>query len=121
MYYPGFEPSPYCTAVSVAKHYIGWATLDMPYSTMRKILRRICHFYPNKVKTVHQLKDGAQWFVNLLHFSSLLNWWLTSLDQRTFYGVMKSCFAWMTKLTPTIVEFGQRKILTLSRKKTHAS
>ncbi|GBM10613.1 hypothetical protein AVEN_21932-1 [Araneus ventricosus] len=32
--------------------------LDMPYSTARKILRRILNFYPYKIKPVHLLQDG---------------------------------------------------------------
>ncbi|GBM41325.1 hypothetical protein AVEN_241484-1 [Araneus ventricosus] len=32
--------------------------LDMPYSTVRKILRRILYIYPYKIKPVHQLQDG---------------------------------------------------------------
>lgn len=32
--------------------------LDIPYSTVRKILRRILHFYPFKIKPVHQLQAG---------------------------------------------------------------
>ncbi|GBM97647.1 hypothetical protein AVEN_68127-1 [Araneus ventricosus] len=32
--------------------------LDMPYSTVRKILRRILNFYPYKIKPVHLLQDG---------------------------------------------------------------
>ncbi|GBM86616.1 hypothetical protein AVEN_259890-1 [Araneus ventricosus] len=30
----------------------------MPYSTVRKILRRILSFYPYKIKPVHLLQDG---------------------------------------------------------------
>ncbi|GFW47794.1 HTH_Tnp_Tc3_2 domain-containing protein [Trichonephila clavipes] len=30
---PGFEPNPYGTAVSVANHYIGWATLNVSQCT----------------------------------------------------------------------------------------
>ncbi|GBO08863.1 hypothetical protein AVEN_158168-1 [Araneus ventricosus] len=32
--------------------------LDMPYSTVRRILRRILNFYPYKIKSVHLLQDG---------------------------------------------------------------
>ncbi|GBO27038.1 hypothetical protein AVEN_18025-1 [Araneus ventricosus] len=32
--------------------------LDMPYSNVRKILRRILNFYPCKIKPVHLLQDG---------------------------------------------------------------
>ncbi|GBM58576.1 hypothetical protein AVEN_222801-1 [Araneus ventricosus] len=32
--------------------------LDMPHSTVRKILRRILNFYPYKIKPMHLLKDG---------------------------------------------------------------
>ncbi|GBM63188.1 hypothetical protein AVEN_185563-1 [Araneus ventricosus] len=32
--------------------------LDMPYSTVRKILRRSLNFYPYKIKHVHLLQDG---------------------------------------------------------------
>ncbi|GBO01184.1 hypothetical protein AVEN_234090-1 [Araneus ventricosus] len=32
--------------------------LDMPHSTVRKILRRILNFYPYKIKPVHLLQDG---------------------------------------------------------------
>lgn len=31
-------------------------TLDMPYSTVRHIMRRILNFYPYKIKVVHQLE-----------------------------------------------------------------
>ncbi|GBN60589.1 hypothetical protein AVEN_209583-1 [Araneus ventricosus] len=31
--------------------------LDMPYSTVRKILRRILNFYPYKIKHAHLLQD----------------------------------------------------------------
>ncbi|GFX30642.1 hypothetical protein TNCV_4861661 [Trichonephila clavipes] len=34
---PGFEPSPYCTAVSIANHYTGWATAQLHnYKKYRK-------------------------------------------------------------------------------------
>ncbi|GBN74050.1 hypothetical protein AVEN_203145-1 [Araneus ventricosus] len=32
--------------------------LDMPYSTVRRILRRILNIYPYKIKSVHLLQDG---------------------------------------------------------------
>ncbi|GBN54343.1 hypothetical protein AVEN_211422-1 [Araneus ventricosus] len=32
--------------------------LDMPYSTVRKILRRILNFYPYKIEHVNLLQDG---------------------------------------------------------------
>ncbi|GBL72627.1 hypothetical protein AVEN_127885-1 [Araneus ventricosus] len=31
---------------------------DMPYSTLRKFLRRILNFYPYKIKPVHLLQNG---------------------------------------------------------------
>ncbi|GBM63194.1 hypothetical protein AVEN_185569-1 [Araneus ventricosus] len=57
----------------------------------------------------------TQRFLQLLHLTSLLEWWLTSLGHAIFYGVTKPTFATMGTLTTTIVEFGQRKTFTLSR------
>ncbi|GFT18129.1 uncharacterized protein TNCV_182971 [Trichonephila clavipes] len=31
-------------------------TFDMPYSTVRHIMRKILNFYPHKIQAVHQLK-----------------------------------------------------------------
>ncbi|GBN97942.1 hypothetical protein AVEN_72147-1 [Araneus ventricosus] len=80
--------------------------LDMMFSTVRKILRRILNFYPYKIKPVHLLQEGTQRFVQLLHLSSLLEWWLKSFGYGTFCGVTKPTFASMGTSTPTIVEFG---------------
>ena len=49
--------------------------LDMPYSTVRKIFRRILHFDPYIIKPVHQLQAGGiQTFVKLLHLNSFPEW-----------------------------------------------
>ena len=32
--------------------------LDMPYSTVQKVLQRILNFYSNKIKPVYLLQDG---------------------------------------------------------------
>ncbi|GFX48816.1 uncharacterized protein TNCV_901981 [Trichonephila clavipes] len=61
----------------------------------------------------------TQRFVQFLHFSSFLR---LVVDVTWPWDILKSDethFAWMAKFTPTIVEFGQRKILTLSRKKPY--
>ncbi|GBN09994.1 hypothetical protein AVEN_250132-1 [Araneus ventricosus] len=67
------------------------------------------------VSRVLDMKTRTQRFVQLLHLSSLLEWWLTSLGHGTLCGVTKPTFASMGTLTPTVVNFGQRKTLTLSR------
>ncbi|GBN28419.1 hypothetical protein AVEN_191011-1 [Araneus ventricosus] len=80
--------------------------LDMPYSTVRKILRRVLNLFPYKIKPVTYCRTETRRFVQLLNLSSLLEWWLTSLSHGIFCGVTKATFASMGTLTPTIVEFG---------------
>ncbi|KAF8763677.1 hypothetical protein HNY73_021835 [Argiope bruennichi] len=58
--------------------------------------------------------DGDLEVRKILYFSSLLEWWLIQLGHGTFCGVIRPNFASMGKLTPTTVEFWQRKILTIT-------
>ncbi|GBN79345.1 hypothetical protein AVEN_150950-1 [Araneus ventricosus] len=59
------------------------------------------------VEASRQSPHGSN--VELLHFSSILEWWLTSFGHGTFCGITKPIFASMGTLTSIIVEFGQRK------------
>ena len=84
----------------------------MPYSTARKILRRILHFYPCKIKPVHMLHDGDKEVFKTFTLQFLARmvvvvtwpWYILWTDE--------AHFCTMGKLTLTIVEFGQRNTVT---------
>ncbi|GBN91527.1 hypothetical protein AVEN_81824-1 [Araneus ventricosus] len=94
---------------------VGSRVLEIPYSTVREILRRVLNFYPTKASLCTYCRTGTRRFAELLNLSSLLECWLTPLRHGTFCGVTEPTFASIGTLTPAIVEFGQRKTITLSR------
>ncbi|GBO43161.1 hypothetical protein AVEN_181881-1 [Araneus ventricosus] len=87
--------------------------LDMPYSTVGKILRRILNFHSYKIEPLHLLQDGDS---NVRTTFALAFLARMVIDVTWPWNILWSdTFASMGTLTPTNVEFGRRKTLRLSR------
>ncbi|GBN35733.1 hypothetical protein AVEN_251779-1 [Araneus ventricosus] len=87
--------------------------LDIPYSTVRKILRQILNFFPTKAKPVHLFQDGDSEIRITFELEFHAR---TVVDVTSPWNILwndKPTFASIGTLTPAIVEFGQRKTLTL--------